>query len=273
MIRLLLLAALSTGGVPAPDCSAAAGFKQKGESRTFTTETLFEYMNGNSEGYFAYGFRQMRGVTCTDGKTDLVFDISEMESPDLAWGIFTANRDSKLPLAPLGAAGQVTPRRGAFAKGNLYVEVAANPSGSQAVLEKFLAAWDQRLPGSNKPPALLDVFPAPGLRTESLRLVPESVLGFRMLRRGFVALYQDGKAFVVPESSPDAAGKLLAQFRQRVSGAEPTQLGEEAFQAKDKYLGRLCVFRKGRFLAGATNFPDNIDPMQLAKELSMKLPP
>lgn len=272
MIHLLLLAAFAVGGEPAPDCSAAPGFTQKGVSRTFVTDTLFEYMNGNSEGYFAYGFKQMRGVTCTNGSQDLVFDISEMESPELAWGMFTANRDSKLPLTPLGAAGQVTPRRGAFAKGIYYVEVAANPAGNQALLEKFLAAWDQRLPGSTKRPELLDVFPSAGLKADSLRLVPESVLGFRMLRRGFVAVYNDGKAFVVPESSPEAAAKLLAQFKQRVAAGEAASIGEEAFQTKDKYLGRLCVFRKGRFLAGATNFPENVDPAALAKELAAKLP-
>lgn len=272
MMSVLLLAAWTAASGPTPDCAAVPGFTQRGALRTFVTDTLFEYMNGNSEGYFAYGFRQMKGVTCTNGKVDLVFDISEMETPDLAWGIFTANRDSKLPVIALGASGQVTPRRGAFAKGVYYVEVAANPGGDQALVEQFLTAWDRRIEGSKTRPALLDAFPVKGLNVDSLRLVPESVLGFRMLRRGFVASYEQGKAFVVPEASPEAAAKLLGQFRQRVNAASPADVGEEAFQAADKYLGRLCVFRKGRFLAGATNFPEGVDPLPLVKELMAKLP-
>jgi len=273
MIGLLLLAATTVAGGPAPDCTAAPGFTQKGPVRQYDSETLFEYMNGNSEGYFAYGFRHMRGVTCANGSLDLVFDISEMETPELAWGIFTANRDANLPLfAAIGAAAQVTPRRGAFAKGVYYVEVAANPAGDQALIERFLSAWAQRVPGISARPALLDAFPTDGLKAESLRLVPESVLGFRMLRRGFVATYETGKAFVVHEESPEAAAKLFALFRQRVGPGVAAQTAEESFQASGQYLGRLHVFRKGRFLAGAVNFPADKDPETLANALAARLP-
>jgi hypothetical protein len=274
LIPIVLLMAAATGGSPPdPDCSAVPGFTQKGPLRTYSTDTLFEYMNGNSEGYFAYGFRQMRGVTCTNGKLDLVFDISEMESPELAWGMFTGNRDSKLPLAAFAAASQVTPRRGTFAKGSFYVELAANPTAAPEVIEAFLKQWEQRIGGTSSRPALLDAFPTTGMQPESLRLVPESVLGFRMLRRGFVAQYTDGKAFVIPTDSSQAAAALLAQFRQRVNGNQAASpVGEEAFQVTDKYLGRLYVFRKGRFLAGASHFPTAVDPAPLAGQIAAKLP-
>lgn len=271
MWMLLLFAAATAGNPPAPDCSAVPGFSQKGPSRSFNVETLYEYMNGNSEGYFAYGFRQMRGVTCTDGKLDLVFDISEMETPELAWGMFTANRDPKLPLAKFATASQVTPRRGTFAKGNAYLEVAANPTASPELIERFLTYWEKRMPGESKAPALLNAFPAAGLDTESLRMVPESVLGFRILRRGFLAQYQQGKAFLIPESTPESAAKIFAQFKQRMNATDSANIGDESFQFKDKYLGRMCVFRKGNILAGATNFPDSADPLPLAQQIATNL--
>ncbi|MBL8173583.1 MAG: hypothetical protein JNK48_02880 [Bryobacterales bacterium] len=269
---ILLFAAAAADGPAMPDCSAVPGFTAKGPARAFNVETLFEYMNGNSEGYFAYGFRQMRGITCTGGKLDLVFDISEMETPELAWGMFMANRDPKLPMAKFGPVAQVTPRRGAFAKGNAFVEVAANPTAAPDIIERFLAYWEKRLPGESKAPALLDVFPKQGLVPDSLRLVPESVLGFRMLRRGFVGQYEHGKAFLIPEASPQAASKVLAQLKQRLNATETASLGDDSFQVKDKYLGRICVFRKGSILAGTANFPDSVDPATLAKEIAARLP-
>ncbi len=42
--------------------------------RTFDTETLYEYMNGNSEGYFLYSFKKMNGVTCKKDGITLVVD-------------------------------------------------------------------------------------------------------------------------------------------------------------------------------------------------------
>ena len=65
----------------------------------------------------------------------------------------------------------------------------------------------------------------PGSPTEeqqSLRLVPESVLGIRILKRGYVAQYDFGKAFVVTEASTESAAavmqKLRAAFRRDCQG-------------------------------------------------------
>ena len=58
-------AALSVAQVP--DCKLAAGWEQAGPARTFEGESLYEYMNGNSEGYLVYGFKKMHGVTCKKG--------------------------------------------------------------------------------------------------------------------------------------------------------------------------------------------------------------
>jgi hypothetical protein len=38
--------------------------------------------------------------------------------------------------------------------------------------------------------------------SESIRLVPESVLGLRLLKSGYVAQYEAGKGFLVREASP-----------------------------------------------------------------------
>jgi hypothetical protein len=93
-----------------------------------------------------------------------------------------------------------------------------------------------------------------------------------MLRRGFQAQYEKGLAIIVPESTPEAASGLIAKFKDRVSGVKPLQLGDEAFQADDKYLGRLCIFRKGRFLAGFAKLPQDIDPVPLAQKLLARMP-
>ena len=45
--------------------------------------------------------------------------------------------------------------------------------------------------------------------------MPESVLGIRILKRGYVAQYDFGKAFVVPEDSPEAAAAVMQKLRAR----------------------------------------------------------
>jgi hypothetical protein len=272
---LVFAAQAATAAFPAPDCALVPGFRQQGEARSYDTETLFDYMNGNSEGYFAYGFTTMQGVTCTNAAGDqLVFDVSELGDTDRAWGFFVTNRDQKAPVEPIGSAGQVGPRKATFARGRYYVEIAASPEKDHsAALRAFVVAMEPKVPGEARVPEAVSLFPAEGLDKDSLRLVPESVLGLRMLKAGFVAQYPNGRAFLVPEKTPADAQATLAKLRARFTGAaDAAGVGEEGFSAQDQYLGGVVAFRKGRSVAGVVNVPAGQDGQPLAKTLASRLP-
>ena len=274
-LPVLLAAQAVAAPFPAPDCSAVPGWTQQGPQRTYDSETLFDYMDGNSEGYFAYGFTLMKGVTCVNTAGDqLVIDVSEMGDADRAWGFFVTNRDQRSPVERIGSAGQVLPRRATFAKGRHYAEIAASPDKDhRAALRAFVNALLASVPGEGRVPDAVVWFPAEGLVPDSIRLVPESVLGLRMLKSGFMAQYAVGRAFVVPEGTAELATAALATLRARFAGAEPVSgLGEEAFSAQDPYLGRVVVFRKGAHVAGVANGAAGADPSALAKALLERLP-
>lgn len=255
-----------------PDCGVVAGSTQEGALRKFDVETLFEYMNGNSEGYFLYGFQSMQGVTCAKSDVKLIFDVSTFKDVESAYGMFTSNADPRLPLMNLGAGGQVTPRKAVFVKDRYYVEIAAEPEGDHsALLRDSIAAFEKKLSGSTAKPAQLGWFPKEGLQPGSPRLVPQSVLGLRMLSRGYLALYGQGKAFVVTEATPDAATALFAKLKQRFPPSGEAKAGDEAFIAQDRYLGSVAFFRKGAHIGGWSNIKD-ADPAALAAKLAASLP-
>jgi hypothetical protein len=277
MLRLLLaaglfscVAAAAGGQAVAPSCGLAAGWKQDGQSRYYTADNLYEYMDGNSEGYFSYNFQDMHGVTCKQGETTFVIDISDMGDAENAFGWFSATRDLRQPAYPVGMGGQIVPRRLIFAKGRYYVEIAANPEGDFTTsLKEWAAALDKLVPGSTSPPPAMAWFPTEKLQT--LKLAPESVLGLRILKRGYVAQYDFGKAFVAPEESPDSAGAAMQSLRKRFGDATPVQLGDEAFQTTDQYLGRLCFVRRGRYIAGYSVTSAGMDPVALTSALLEKI--
>ena len=142
---LALLAVVSSGQGQeiAPLCTLTPGWVQNGQPRYYTTDNLFEYMDGNSEGYFSYNFQNMHGVTCKQGETTFIIDISDMGDADNAFGWFSATRDPKQPEYAVGMGGQIAPRRLIFSKGKYYVEIAANPDGDfTASLKQWAAALD-----------------------------------------------------------------------------------------------------------------------------------
>ena len=97
------------------------------------------------------------------------------------------------------------------------------------------------------------------------------MLGLRVLKRGYVAQYDYGKAFVVLEETPDSAGAVMQSLRQRFGDNTPVKLGDDGFQSTDKYLGRMCFVRTGRYIAGYAITADGMDPVALSAALVAKI--
>ena len=102
----------------------------------------------------------------------------------------------------------------------------------------------------------------------SVGMVPESVPGIGTLNRGYVAECADGKAFLVRETSPESAAEVMNKLRSRIGGTAPAKIGDEGFEATDKYLGRLCFFRKGSSIGGFTGLAAGADAVALAARLA-----
>lgn len=252
-------------------CDLVPDWQQSGTNREYSAGNLFEYMDGNAEGYLLYGFVHMHGVTCRAGANTLVIDASEMEDPDLAYGMFVANADPSLPTTKIGMAGQIQARRASFAKGKYYVEIAASPDADHtASLRAFATRIEELLDGRSTPPETLQWFPKENLI--SARLVPESVLGIRQLKRGFVAKYSQGQAFIISEASVDAAVQTMIKLRARFTDAAAAQVADEAIAAKTPYLEGICIFRKGRYVAGYSNLPDPQAALVSAQKLATEIP-
>jgi hypothetical protein len=274
---LLLTILFVSGMARAQDylsCQFAPGWEQSGPKRQYAADNLFDYKDGAAEGYLIFGFARMRGIDCKSDGDTLTIDVSEMNDADSAYGIFTANRDPSLPIAAIGMGGQVQPQSASFAKGKYYVEmvvIAARPDSDRtAALKLFVTAIEERLDGRVTSPEALQWFPQENLT--SARMVPESVLGLRLLKRGYVATYKQGQAFIVLEDSPESAAEVIKKLRAHFEGASPAQVGDEAFQAKAQYLGGICIFRKGRTLAGYANLPDSQQAASQAAQLAARIP-
>jgi len=273
-LGLVLVALAMASAAPAADvadCDLVSGWEQKGAARHFTPDNLYEYLDGAAEGYILYGLVQMQGVTCQSGRHSISIDVFVMNDAEAAYGVFTSNLDPHAPIEKLGMGGQVLLQRALFCKDKYYLELAVNSVNDRsAALRAFVLEAEKRIPGRSTPPAALSWFP--DAKLASVRLIPESVLGLRLLKRGFVAHYEQGQAFVVVEDSPASAASVLSQLRQRFGDAGPAQVADEAFQTDDQYLGGLCMFRKGRYLGGFANMPDAKGAATQAAALAEHIP-
>ena len=274
LLLSVLLAAGTAGAQDYLNCHFASGWEPSGAKREYVADNLFEYKDGAAEGYLSFGFVRMQGITCASRGSTLDIDVSEMGDADLAYGMFAANLDTSLPVARIGMGGQVQKQSASFAKGKYYVElveVAANPDSDDTVTMKaFVTRMLEHLEGRETTPEVLDWFAKEDLT--QVRLIPESVLGLRELKRGYVAKYKQGQGLIVQEDSPEAAAAVLKSLKERFAGATPVKVGDEGFQASAKYLNGICFFRKGKTVGGYTNLPKAQDAVAQAAKLAVRIP-
>ena len=153
---LVMLAAAALA--QAPDCSLVEGWTPQGKPRTFAPDNLFEYMDGNAEGYLIYRFVKMDGINCQSGANTLIFDVFEMTDPEWAYGVFAANRDPRVKTEKLGVAGQVVPRQTIFVKDKYFVQISSETDQAD-VLRRFALAFEKRLPGVERTSGRAHVVP------------------------------------------------------------------------------------------------------------------
>ena len=255
------------------DCGVVPGWEPRGTSETYEPDNLFDYMNGNAEGYLIYDFRRLWTITCTSGERRIVIDASEMGSPEMAYGLFLSARHPDFPLEDLGMAGQITPRRAAFSKGTFYVEFMG--SGAEDMTEDlraFAESLSTRVPGDETPPRELGWLPDEDRIEGSLRLVPQSVLGLHFLRFGYVADYGFGRLFLVRETSPEAMRAAYEQLAERLDDRRDVTCGEAGLEGRDRYLGEIRICLKGRYLAGVAAVKDRERAGVVLQELLSRIP-
>jgi hypothetical protein len=270
----LLIAASISSAQAYLDCRFVPGYEQSGPKRQYTPDNLFDYRDGAAEGYLIYDFVRMQGIDCKSGSTILSIDVSDMTDADSAYGMLSANRDPRQPIAKIGMGAQLMPQSLLFAKGKYFVEIiqtdGSRDSNQTVALSAFAAKIEPLLEGRSTPPEELAWFPLEN--QESAKLVPESVLGLKILKRGYVAKYATGQGFIVVEQSPESAAEVLYKLRARFENSTPVRLADEAFELKAPYLDGICIFRKGRIIGGYTNFPDPQAAAAQAANLLQRIP-
>ena len=169
---------------------------------------------------------------------------------------------------------QLMPQSLLFAKGKYFVEIietdGSTDSNQTAALQAFAAKIEPLLEGRSTPPEELAWFPPEN--QESAKLVPESVLGLKILKRGYVAKYAARPGLHRRRAIARISSRSNEQTARALRRINSRKLADEAFEFKAPYLDGICVFRKGRIIAGYTNLPDPQTATAQAAKLLERIP-
>ncbi len=250
-----------------PDPGALGGCARTSPPLFFSRGTLWDYINGAADTYLQYGFEQLlvSQWTTTKDSTRLTIEIYRMESPDHAFGIYSAERspdDRPIAIDVDGYQGAYFLN---FWKGPHYVKLSSMRSskGAGEALLNLARAVSASIPGRFDPPELFRFLPKEGRIERSERFVPDNFLGHAFLKNGHLLEYRRDEnryhLFLADIESSIAATKAFEDFRQFLvsAGQSPSYRRKSDIQILVTKTGaRKVVFQFHSYVGGVLGLED-----------------
>lgn len=235
-----------------PQSGDVPGWRPSGQTQRYTQVNLFDYMDGEAEMYFVFGFQGMRMQEYAGEKGGLLrVEIYEIDTDENAYGLFTFYRGGQ--FLEVGNAGDlVLGGRLSFWQDRYFVRVFAIKGAEEETLRAFAQHVADELPPGGTPPELVSKLSPEKLVPRSEKFfheklaldniiwtVDENVLNLSAETDALAATYDYGGAQVrlllVAYPETEAAAEALADLR--VAGVETLSTAEQ----RDRYL--VAVFQ------------------------------
>jgi hypothetical protein len=160
----------SAPGFPLQLPGRVAGWAAVGEDKIYTTENLFEYIDGGAELYLSYGLSSVLARNYTrEGEPDITVDLFDMGSSENAFGVFSHSRETI--DSAFGQGSQYTKGLLLFWKDRFYVSILASPEtkASKAAVFALARSIEAQIPNDGPLPGILEYLPQDSLIAESVR--------------------------------------------------------------------------------------------------------
>jgi Family of unknown function (DUF6599) len=260
-----------------PKPGFSAGWVLDGPIKYYDRDTLFEYINGEAELFYPFGFTRLASAfykKAGDPKIGLAVDIYQMGSLLETFGIYASFRKRDSDFLKIGSQGFVSPSQLMFYQDRYFIQLSASGTTNldRPLLEACARMIAKKLPGRPLRPRELSWLDSDFVSPNTTQYVPQSLLGHPFLRRGLIARGQQGgkefRVFIVWEDSPEKAKKTLESYFSylKESGVPPqvkATLQKITLSGLDPMYKGAFVALKGRFLAGVVDQenPDQGEPI------------
>jgi hypothetical protein len=267
-----------------PEDSERPGWRATSRPEFFTSQNLWEYINGQAEMYIDYGFRCVVTIEymCSDGAGSMIIEVFQMQSPIHAFGIYAAERSPDDFFIKMGAQGYLGENALNFWKGPYYVKLTASRSSSDTkkALMMLGNTIANKIEGSFSEPALFACFPQKNRVKMSERFIPKNFLGQAFLENGYRVEYRDGgttyQIFLIQtgsrEKATEAFGKYQDFLRSRNEKISLSKRDDYQLFFTQGEEGK-SVFKYSSFVGGILNSRDSSEAERTIEEVVHKLKP
>ncbi|WP_243313110.1 DUF6599 family protein [Fundidesulfovibrio agrisoli] len=167
------------------------GYTALSELESYNPETLSDKIDGKAELYLASNFQEMacRAFSVADARAEVF--VYAMESPKDAFAVFSGQRRPGADQLTLAQNAYATENALFLTKGRFYLELVADHASPELrpALESLAQTLLAALPEDAAQKSEAELFPAEGLRADSVRLAVSDALGMEGLENVYTAEY------------------------------------------------------------------------------------
>lgn len=242
------------------------------EPQIYVPGTLFEYIDGASEAYLSYDFKELvvGNYQKKGTETTLTLEIYDMGSTLNAFGIFSSERFPESPEAGIGIAGYLEEEVLNFVAGQYYVKLICynGQDRTPEYLKMFALEVEKRIKDRGAIPEIFRCFPAEGRVKNSEKYIKKDFMGFNFLKNGYLVTYSQNRTefdgFVIEASSPAEATGLLQKIIDYYAGEKAPFKNEGAFYHQVNVHGQHVYLGQVRnYLYGFSRVPQDLASLAL----------
>lgn len=242
-----------------PEAAALKGWQVAEGPSSYSSDTLWEYLDGGAPRYLDYGFVRMVSVRYQfedDPLASVSVEVYDMGADLGAFGIYSSIRPPDSSVRSWGAEGYRSGNVAAAWKGRIFVHASADDERPELTetMEALVSRICAETEGEVSRPALLDPLPPEGLVPHSERYVASDLLGHSDFPGGVLATYeidgQGGDLFFCELENEAVAEQALESYLSEKERWTEVSLVGEGFRFEDPTGESGSVLQSGRFVVG-----------------------
>jgi hypothetical protein len=278
----ILTSSVMPAGQPSELFPAIDGWKMVKEVTVYTSDNLWDVIDGAAELYLAYGFVDLNIAEYQKpGVADIRVELYRHKSSPDAFGIYSQERNPEYRFIDIGTEGYTEEGVLNFLCGIYYVKISTHQKG-EAVRTATLSIGrdvEQHLKQTKGWPSPLTLFPRTGKEMRSESYIAVNFLGYAFLHAAYTARYAKPaplSLFIIELDSPRHAEQMLKKYLEALQLKAAPASGEVTL-INDPNNGPVTVLLQDRYLCGAYNCSDpkarELALAELRKGLSEKVRP
>jgi hypothetical protein len=243
------------------------------EPASYFPGTLFEYIDGASEAYLGYDFKELLVAQYLKTGTEAVvtLEIYDMGTPLNAFGIFSSERYPDNPEAGIGSAGYLEEEVLNFISGRYYVKLLCynGEENTAAYLKQFALAVESKIKDKSSLPDIFRFFPEEARMKNSEKFIKKNFMGFDFLRNGYAVTYRKNQvefeAYIIEADSATEAQAILQKILDFYSGEKVPFIKEgDKYHQTNIYGQHVFLGQVKNYLFGLSRIPQDQIPLALS---------